>query len=320
MGKGTFVGPRAALPVGRSSEQGGKLDEDMLSLGVVIFRLGDHRGDWYSRLVLKGLDEEAAARLVRVELYGSQGGDVHTLSQRLMASRPEVLACVLTGIRDLAVVAEAQRLNIPVVGAGYRMHDFGVPSVCADDPGGAALAVRHLHEHGHRRIGYVQLAVNRTYAFRRRAGYLGGLQEAGLEHDEGLVHWLPTSDMTGTGSADESGMVETWAEQLRDYLRKRRPTGLVVGNGMIMEALAQLIQAGDLRVPEDLSIVTFDQTYEIYRGFLGTLRPTVIALPWEQFGRRLVSMACDVAGGEPVAQMPQMPCQLQPGDTVANVS
>lgn len=319
MGKGTFVGPRAALAVepgdGSSSSR-----PNALRMGVALFGKRDQRGDWYSRSVLEGIDNEAASRLVCVELYGSHDGDVHTVSQRLMASRPEVLACVLLSMRELAVVVEAQRLRIPVIGAGYQIAELGLPTILADDVGGAAMAVRHLVEHGHRRIGFVQPALGGAAWFNRREGYLRGLEEAGIEPDEGLVCWLPTDHATQHRPIDLGHLTPAWTEYLRTYLRRRQPTALVFGNGMAMEALAPLMREGELRVPEQLSLVTFDQTYEIYRNLLGGRQPTVVAMPWEGFGQQLVRMACDVAAGYDVKSPPKLPCQLVPGDTVAPVA
>ncbi len=337
LGKGTFVGPRAALPVIR---RGGATDPRAaaLRLGVVIFAMGDHRGDWYSQQVIQGIDAEAAdhaefagtdgvtgegkagpaGRLIRVELYGTQGGNVRALSQRLMADRPDVLACVLTSIRDLAVAAEARRLGIPVIGAGYCMGQFGVPSVLADDAGGARLAVNHLLDHGHTRIGCLQLGVPRNYVFRRHEGYRDALEQAGLEYDESRVCWLTTGD--GGGSAMPMGdvrMISRWQREIRGYLARANPTALVVSNGVIMEALAAMARDGAFRIPEDLSLVTFDQTFYIYRRVLGEVRPTVIALPWTEFGRRLVSMAGEIVERGDVAGHDPLPCTLLPGETVS---
>jgi LacI family transcriptional regulator len=293
--------------------------------------MGDHRGDWYSQQVIQGIDAEAADRaqftrsdrdaeganrLIRVELYGTQGGNVRALSQRLMASRPDVLACVLTSIRDLAVAAEAQRLGIPVIGAGYRMGQFGLPTVLADDAGGAALAVNHLLEHGHTRIGCLQLSVPRNYILLRHEGYRNALEGAGIEYDESLVCWLTTGDPEGTRHISDFHMIPRWRREIRGYLKRARPTALVVSNGIIMEALAALAHDGEFRIPTDLSLVTFDQTFEVYRGVFGELRPTVIALPWIQFGRQLVRMACDVVEHGEVSPCDPLPCQLLAGDTV----
>jgi len=338
LGKGTFVGPRAALPAPRHSD-GGAEETSALRLGVVIFAMGDTRGDWYSQQVIHGIDAEAAdraefaasytgavmngmdaaatERLVRVELYGTQGGNLNALSQRLMANRPDVLACVLTSVRDLAVAAEAQRLGIPVVGAGYRTAQFGLPSVLADDAGGAQQAVEHLVEHGHARIGCLQLGVPRNYIFQRHEGYRAALEKAGIGYDEALICWLTTGDQQGTMHIDDLHMIPRWRREIKGFLDRARPTALVVSNGLTMEALAAMIRDGELRVPEDLSLITFDQTFDIYRRVFGELKPTVIALPWSEFGRSLVGMAEEICEYGEVKPRPPLPCHLIPGRTVA---
>ncbi len=108
------------------------------------------------------------------------GCDVKSVSQRLVQSRPDVLACTAPRARHVMLIGESQRLDIPCIGTGTLLTDLAVPTVCEDGVAGGAMAVRHLVEHGHRRIGFIQIAFSMPWFFYRHHGYLQGLREAGL--------------------------------------------------------------------------------------------------------------------------------------------
>jgi LacI family transcriptional regulator len=68
-------------------------------------------------------------------------------------------------------------------------------SVMADNARGAAVAVRHLIGHGHRRIAFLGDLTTIATAQERYAGYRRTLREAGLAEDQALVlHDLHTAE------------------------------------------------------------------------------------------------------------------------------
>src|SRR5690606_11524296 len=130
-----------------------------IRLAVLAFgMIEDETPDWYSQEVLAGIDQDALEHGICIELMGSHTADMSVLAQRLSQSRPDALLVMPSTCRHALVVGEAQRLDIPCILTGTRLLDLGLPTVCEDGAQGAALAVRHLYERGHRRIGLVQRA------------------------------------------------------------------------------------------------------------------------------------------------------------------
>jgi DNA-binding LacI/PurR family transcriptional regulator len=74
---------------------------------------------------------------------------------------------------------------------------------------------------------------------------------------------------------------------------------------------------GRLRVPQDLSIVTFDQRPDV-AAHLGGVQPTMIELPLRAMGRRLAEMARQIVDGQSV-QSTSLPCTISEGGSVARV-
>ncbi len=299
-GRGTFIGPRAAMALAprRHAVTGSRR---VLRMALLVHGLGDFRHDWYSPGVLSGIDDVANDLGVSIEVLGDYDCDVKSVSQRLLQSHPDVLACTAPGAKHAMLIGESLRLDIPCIGTGTFLTDLGVPTVCEDGIAGGAMAVRHLVEHGHKRIGFIQLAFSVPWVFHRHEGYLRGLRDAGLDADDRYSLWLrPGEDQQAA---------------LMEYFERYQPTAVVVGSFTPLRHLAPLVQSGKLRVPRDVSIVNFDQHPEC-AGWLGGVKPTTVELPLREMGRRLAGMARAIVDGTEVAPLTSLPCTLSHGASV----
>lgn len=136
----------------------------------------------------------------------------------------------------------------------------GVPSVNVDDRGGARAAAQHLVDLGHRRIGIVSAAVGGSFGLdpdplasplahpvrQRLLGWLDALGPAGIE--------APVVTVPGSGH--------------EDYLAGARlllalpepPTAILCFSDVVALAVLHAAEDAGLRVPEDLSVVGFDDS------------------------------------------------------------
>lgn len=308
-GRGTFIGPRANMPVShRQPEPSSQRRIARLALAVPF---GSDARHWFVAPLLDGIMESAAEQGISVELLFSQRIDIRQVSQRLMQHRPDMVAGVLAVPRIELVLSEAQRLEIPCVIAADRFAEMEQPNVYEDSVQGATLAVRHLVAQGHKRIGFVQSATRAWWVFDRRQGYLNGLAEAGLEADERMTLWLPPFDF-----APGSPMIHT--DAIRQYLDRQQPTAIVCGCCSPLMQMSPLISSGKLSVPRDLSVVTFDNCPQIVE-WLGGVRPTMIAQPMREIGRCLARMARQVVDGGKLERETSLPCLLIEGDSVRDM-
>ena len=304
-GIGTFIGPRANAPIHLHHNHDGRTRR-AIRLALMTHMIGDFGHDWYASGVINGIDHAAEETGVSLELLGDRDGDVKTASRRLQQSRPDVLAFCAPPLRHVSVIAEAHRMGIACIGTGTLLASIGVPAVCEDGIDASARAVAHLIEHDHRRIGMVLAPFALPWVFDRRQGYLDGLAAAGIEPDESLVLWL-------SGKDDEQR-----TQMMQRFLQRQKPTALLLGSWVLVQALAPLVRAGQLRVPQDLSVITFDQhpSIEMWLG----VRPTMMALPLAEMVRRLAHMARDrAAADKPIDPVTTLPCDLVEGDSVARV-
>jgi LacI family transcriptional regulator len=156
------------------------------------------------------------------------------------------------------------------------------PSIIPDDEAGGYEQARYLLQRGHRRIAFLTLIPALEATRLRGQGARRAFQDAGVSFDESL-------EMRGViGPLGEEKIVTYGVA--RDVLsRKERPTAIVCGNDQLaMQVYAAAASLG-LHVPQDLSIMGFDDL----RLISETLYPqlTTVALPYFEIGRRAVELS-----------------------------
>jgi LacI family transcriptional regulator len=307
-GIGTFIGPRAAmdLSVASAPHHPRVLRTAATRLALMIHLMGDLGHDWYAAGVINGIDAAAEEAGISLELLGDRVGDVKSVSRRLQQTRPDVLAVAAPTLRHMGIFFEATRLGIPCIGTGTLVARIGIPSIVEDNVSASKLAVKHLLEQGHRRIGYITAPYSLPWVFDRRQGYVDGLTEAGCEADESMVLWLST-----TGQEER-------ARELEQYLDRRKPTAIIFTSWSLVDALAPMVRQGRISIPRDLSVVTFDQSPQVV-NWLGC-KPTVISIPLAEMGKQLAHAAHDLAAGKDVQQQIVLNCNLVEGESVLNMS
>ncbi|WP_448073479.1 LacI family DNA-binding transcriptional regulator [Georgenia yuyongxinii] len=122
-------------------------------------------------------------------------------------------------------------------------------SVSATNWAGGLQATEHLLDLGHRRIGFAGGAPASRPARQRLHGHLAALGGRGLSREDALVHQ--------DGFAYEDGL----AMATRLLGLDDPPTAIVAGCDASALGVMEAARRQGLRLPEDLSIVGFDDTY-----------------------------------------------------------
>jgi DNA-binding LacI/PurR family transcriptional regulator len=160
----------------------------------------------------------------------------------LRASRP--CGVLLLGEPDPQVQAFVDRCGCPVVLVDI-LGISGPPVVAIDNMMSVALALRHLLALGHRDIGFVGNPENPSFR-ERFLSFFGGMTEAGLSVS-------PEWHYRG------SGHIRDIAEGLQPILKaRRRPTAMLCACDHYAIGVFEAARIAALRIPEDLSVVGFD--------------------------------------------------------------
>ena len=188
-------------------------------------------------------------------------------------------------------VVDAQ-YGIPVVAVDPHTGPSGLPTIDSDNFSGAVTATRHLIDLGHRQIGFLGGRPDLESARLREGGYRHAMSTAGLAVDEDQVRIGGYRQVTAE-------------EPARELLSLReRPTAVFAANDLT--AIQTIAVAGELglRVPEDLSVIGFDNVPE---SALSVPALTTIAQPIQQMGVEAMGLLLDLINGverEPHVRLP----------------
>jgi LacI family transcriptional regulator len=214
---------------------------------------------------------EAARAADRVLLLMNTEAD-RDLEARELATllQHQVDGVLYATMYHLSVEVPAVLRDTPVVLVDAESADPTVSSAVPDEVAGAMAAVGELLEHGHRRIAFINNPDPTLAATGRLEGYKRALGRAGIGVDPTLI--IAASEVGPKGGYRA-------ARQLLEL--SARPTGLFCFRDlMAMGAYQAAVEAG-LRIPQDLSIVGFDNM-----EFTAGLHPglTTVALPHYEMG------------------------------------
>ena len=163
------------------------------------------------------------------------------LLPNLLRSR-RVDALVLLGQPDQAYAELLTKQPLPVVCMDFTAPGIRADAVVGDSTGGMAALTRHLIDQGHRNIAFFGAVQATSSIMERYLGYVSAMLTAGLPIRADDL--LPDRDAQG--------------DSLPLTLPENRPTALVCNCDWAARwAIGQLKQQG-LRVPEDISVVGFD--------------------------------------------------------------
>jgi LacI family transcriptional regulator len=153
--------------------------------------------------------------------------------------------------------------------------DERIPSVSAAHTSGADQAMQHLLELGHRRIAQITGPAGWLATEDRRRGYRAALAAAGILPDPALE--VEAEPEIGPG------------RQAAKYLLElpEPPTAIFAFNDNIAIGAIQAARACGMRVPEDVSIVGFD---DVEHATIVTPALTTVRQPLAEMGRTAVSL------------------------------
>jgi LacI family transcriptional regulator len=193
----------------------------------------------------------------------------------------DVVDDVLQG--DLAALSRA-RLPLVVIDP-LNLPRRQVTSVGSTNFTGGMAATEHLLSLGHRRIAFMGSSASFAFNQARMHGYRAALEAAGIEVPAGYVR-------SGSSHYQEGMAGGTALLALR-----QNPTAIVAATDEVAAGVIEAARVKGLRVPEDLSVVGFDDT-EVARLLSPPL--TTVRQPLREMGRVALRTALQLAAGEQV--------------------
>ncbi len=260
---GTFVAAEPPASAPRRIERG--------TVKVVFNNILPYGNFWFH--ILYRLEEELKRR--NCGLRWMRGTSEQPLDAGEIAA--DCIGALLCGVTPLGQVARLQALQFPTVllGSLDRPHPIAgkIDRITHDDEERYYVGMRHLLTLGHRRIIALTSGEGTSFQKVQLAGMRRALAGAGVPEERLLVVPMP----------DEQ--VPEWEEEVRRALCSGFcATAICAYNGIAGCTAMRALHSLGLKVPEDISIVTFDPWY----AGLTTPTMSVVVTPGVDFAAMAV--------------------------------
>lgn len=240
-------------------------------------------------------------------IIGETGG-LASVADRLVADMRErrVEAIMFATPFHRAVALEHMLGSTPTVLANCFETTARYPQLVPDDEEGGRAAARIVLEAGHRKIAFLQLIEGMVATGLRLQGFRRAMAEFGVAPNE---QWLLHGAMPAEGG--EFSQLSDAIDRL--FAQPEQPTAILCGNDKMAMRVIFILQRRGLRVPDDVSVVGFDDFRLISEALVPGL--TTVALPYREMGELAARHAfC----GEPApAATIRVPCLPVMRGTVA---
>lgn len=160
--------------------------------------------------------------------------------------------------------------GLPTVLLDCYVEDRSLPSVVPDEEDGGYRATRALIDKGHQRIAFLNNVDPIPASSGRLAGYKRALMEAGLPLDESLT------------TREQSDQAGGYRATLKLMQRENAPTALFCFNDRMAMGAYDALRKLNLRIPEDVAVVGFDNQETIAANLYPPL--STMALPHYEMG------------------------------------
>ncbi|WP_261305577.1 LacI family DNA-binding transcriptional regulator [Paenibacillus andongensis] len=203
----------------------------------------------------------------------------------ILSTRVDGVLFAPTGDHSAQNLGQLQKHNIPFVVLDREIPGIEADVVLGDSKEGARKLVEHLIGLGHRRIAMINGSQDVSTARLRYKGYCEAHLLSGLSVDESLVAHLNYRDFHDESALDALLNLED------------PPTAIFAANNMLAVGVIQSLRQRGLQVPDDLSVVCFDDF-----GHAGAINPflTLASQPAYQFGLLGMQLLIERIEGEAV--------------------
>lgn len=248
----------------------------------IVVLIPDIDNPYYSE-VLRGAENEAYERGYRLLICNTENNEEKERAYLLSLQQKEMDGLLIaTGTTDPQTLKKLMAENIRIVLMGREIPGFDLACVRTDNFKGGYLAGKHLVELGHRSLGVITESLRIRANLDRLHGFESALKEKGLHY-----HLFSTEQ---SGTTSEQYGIDSGTQQALELLSQHPITGLFASNDQFAVGALQACKKLGKRVPEDVSIVSYDDTV-----FSKIVSPTLTAVSISIYdaGRKTASLMID---------------------------
>lgn len=232
---------------------------------------------WYFAQAINGIEDSLRENGMDLLLYNFSQVEARQRIFQHKQLRGKVDALIVISLPPTdEEFASLLTLGIPITTIGFT-HE-GCSSVAIDDVIGGRIATEHLTSLGHRKIATLSGQRETAFSFdvsdNRNKGYTEALNAVGVE-------WNPDLEIRGDFN------IYTAEIETDSFLRRKKlPTAIFCHSDEMAAGALKAIRAKGMRVPEDISVIGFDD--HLIAEYIGL---TTVSQPPQFEGQMAASVA-----------------------------
>ncbi len=235
-------------------------------------------------LKLANLLEDFASRYNYNIVFSSSNDDFNSKAryvQYFTGGAADGLILFGSDTRDKELVQKIININFPLVLIENHFNDLKVNNIIIDNFSGAKSAVNYLIGLGHSKVAHITGNLNHRAASDRMNGYIEALNSSGIKYNKDYVIYTDAGDSSGAAAVER---LMSLAEP---------PSALFTFNDLQgYEAVQRAMELG-VNIPRDLSVVGFDNIYELLRFIPSCIRLTSMKQPMEKVAEAAIKLIID---------------------------
>ncbi len=251
------------------------------TIGVILQDISNPFGSH----VIKGM-EEVARKRGYVLILGCTFYDKEEENRQVNVLLSQFIdgLIFISGYDNNSLVERIHKKGLPVVVADRELNNKNIPSVLIDNKEAMIKAVDYLCKFGHKNIGYVTFGTEgQTTTRKRYLGYIEGLKKNNLPVKE---EYIIIDESLRLKETDRTYDV------MKNFIKGHRlPSAFVTLSDVNAFGLIKALKKSGLRVPEDISVIGFDNVY--FSNFLDPLL-TTIKQPKKLMGKKAMNLLIDI--------------------------
>jgi LacI family transcriptional regulator len=196
---------------------------------------------------ITSMAEELKYALLLEEIPRFDTEDIKPLLQNLLARHVDGIVWAVPEVGDNRRWVDEILNDVPVPVVFMTMEPRSdISTVSVDNYQGGVLATQHLLDQGRRDIGHISGPLDWWEARQRKQAWQETLEKAGIRVADN--HWIEGNWSSASGEAALEQLLQTYPEM----------DGIFVANDQMALSVLQIAHRQDIRIPQDLAVVGFD--------------------------------------------------------------